>query len=78
MSNNTKQQAWILWILAIVITLSSVVYQRKTGPTYPVTGEVTIDGKTVTYHLMRSQNTGENAEIDLGASKPEFNVGLVH
>ena len=76
MSTNTKQQAWILWILAIVITLSSVVYQRKTGPTYPVTGEVTIDGKTVTYHLMRSQNTGENAEIDLGASKPEFNATL--
>lgn len=76
MSNNTKQQAWILWILAIVITLSSVVYQRKTGPTYPVTGEVEIDGKTVTYHLMRSQNTGENAEIDLGASKPDFNATL--
>ncbi|MBT4035880.1 MAG: hypothetical protein HOB84_09885 [Candidatus Marinimicrobia bacterium] len=76
MSNNTKQQAWILWVLAIVITLSAVVYQRKTGPTYPVTGEVTIDGKTVSYHLMRSQNTGENAEIDLGASKPEFNATL--
>ena len=76
MSNNTKQQAWILWILAIVITLSSVVYQRKTGPTYPVTGEVEIDGKTVSYHLMRSQNTGENAEINLGAAKPDFNATL--
>jgi len=76
MSNNTKQQAWLLWILAIVITLSSVVYQRKTGPTYPVTGEVNINGKTVSYHLLRSQNSGEMAEIDLGASKPEFNATL--
>jgi len=76
MSNNTKQQAWVLWVLAIVITLASVVYQRKTGPTYPVDGEIEINGKTVTYHLMRSQNTGENAEIDLGAAKPEFNATL--
>jgi len=76
MSSNTKQQAWILWILAIVITLASVVYQRKTGPTYPVNGEIQINGKTVTYNLMRSQNTGENAVIDLGASKPEFNATL--
>ena len=76
MSNNTKQQAWLLWILAVIITLSSVVYQRKTGPTYPVTGEININDKSVSYHLLRSQNTGENAEIDLGASKPEFNATL--
>ncbi len=76
MSNNTKQQAWLLWILTIIMTLASVVYQRTTGPTYPVSGEVIINGKTVSYHLLRSQNTGENAEIDLGASKPEFNATL--
>lgn len=76
MANNTKQQAWILWILAVVITLSSVVYQRRTGPTYPVKGEINIQGKSVNYYLPRSQNTGETAEIDLGASKPEFNATL--
>lgn len=76
MSNNTKQQAVILWVLAILITLASVVYQRKTGPTYPIDGEIEIDGKMITYHLVRSQNTGENAEIDLGAAKPEFNATL--
>jgi len=76
MSNNTKQQAILLWVLAVVITLGSVVYQRKTGPTYPVSGEVEINGKTVSYHLLRSQNTGENAEVDIAASKPEFNATL--
>ncbi len=76
MSENTKLQAWILWVITIVVTLSSVAYQRATGPTYPVKGELEIGGKMVSYYLPRSQNTGENAVIDLGAAKPEFNATL--
>jgi len=76
MSENTKLQAGLLWVLAIVVTLSSVVYQRTTGPTYPVKGDVEIGGKQVSYYLPRSQNTGENAVIDLSAAKPEFNATL--
>ena len=76
MSHNTKRQASLLWALAIVMTLSSVAYQRTTGPTYPVKGEIEIGGKTVSYHLPRSQNTGENAVIDLNISKPEFSATI--
>jgi len=76
MSENTKLQATLLWVLAVIVTLSSVIYQRKTGPTYPVSGETEIAGKTVGYHLLRSQNTGENAEIDLTVAQPEFNATL--
>ena len=76
MSNNTKQQATLLWVLAIIITLSSVVYQRKTGPTYPVTGSMDVDGTTIDFHFPRSQNTGENAIIDLTVSDPAFNASL--
>ena len=76
MSNNTKRQATLLWVLAVIVTLSSVIYQRKTGPTYPVKGAVEHNGKTVSYFFPRSQNTGENAEIDLGVSLPEFNATL--
>jgi len=74
MSNNTKSQAALLWVLAVFVTLASVVYQRKTGPTYPVSGEKEINGKRVEFHFMRSQNTGENAEIDLSVAKPDFNA----
>lgn len=65
MTNNTKAQATVLWILAIFITLSSVVYQRKTGPTYPVEGSTTILGTDIEYYFPRSQNTGEQATITL-------------
>ncbi|MEA3286884.1 MAG: hypothetical protein U9Q77_05870 [Candidatus Marinimicrobia bacterium] len=76
MSDNTKLQAGLLWALAIFITLSSVVYQRATGPTYPVKGQISLNGKEISYHLPRSQNTGENAVIDLSAAKPEFSATL--
>ncbi|NQV29595.1 MAG: hypothetical protein HQ508_01790 [Candidatus Marinimicrobia bacterium] len=76
MSENTRLQAGILWALAILITLASVVYQRKTGPTYPVTGELNLAGKLVSFHLPRSQNTGTSAEINLSAAKPDFNATL--
>jgi len=65
MSNNTKTQATLLWVLATIITLSSVVYQRATGPTYPVKGELDLNGSVISYFLPRSQNTGENAVIQI-------------
>jgi len=76
MSNNTKQQAALLWVLTVMITLASVIYQRKTGPTYPVDGELDVNGKRVTYHLPRSWNTGESALIQLGSEAPGINAIL--
>jgi len=43
-----------IWILAIVITLASAVYQRLTGPTYPVEGEAEVAGSPISYELLRS------------------------
>lgn len=50
----------LLWILSLLITLSFAIYQRKTGPTYPVKGTaVSSDGKfKVNYKLLRSCTTG--------------------
>ncbi|MDT8322525.1 MAG: hypothetical protein RRA94_00335 [Bacteroidota bacterium] len=44
----------LLWILALLITLASAYYQRKTGPTYPVDGSVAVGDATVHYSLTRS------------------------
>jgi hypothetical protein len=44
----------LLWILAIAITLGSAVYQRRTGPTYPVEGSGEISESVVEYELLRS------------------------
>ncbi len=44
----------IYWILALFITLSSAMYQRTTGPTYPVDGQAEVGELTVFYTLTRS------------------------
>lgn len=53
----------LLWVLAAVITIGLVIYQRSTGPTYPVRGEVVIGNETVSYRLIRSFSGTENAGI---------------
>lgn len=53
----------ILWIAAVVITLSSVYYQRRTGPTYPITGDIGINGQAITFSFPRSHDTGVDAPI---------------
>ena len=55
----------ILWILTIVITLSSLIYQRLTGPTYPIRGSADIAGETVKYELLRSHETTGDAAMVL-------------
>ncbi|MBC8174460.1 MAG: hypothetical protein H8E82_02235 [Candidatus Marinimicrobia bacterium] len=59
------KQSFFLWILALIITLSSVVYQRKTGPTYPVRRSVDIGGKHIQYELLRSHNSDTDAVMNL-------------
>ncbi|TVR42325.1 MAG: hypothetical protein EA394_03845 [Bacteroidia bacterium] len=44
----------LFWIIAIVITLSSAIYQRMTGPTHPYRGSVEIAGEEISIRLIRS------------------------
>ncbi|MCB9016622.1 MAG: hypothetical protein H6541_12565 [Lentimicrobiaceae bacterium] len=60
-----NNKALYFWIATVVITLASVVYQRATGPTYPMKGKVTIGSETVKYKLLRSYGGPDNAEISI-------------
>ena len=53
----------IFWILAVVITISTVIYQRKTGPTYPVNRTVEIAGADIEVILPRSHGGNTDREI---------------
>ena len=55
----------LLWIVAFLITAASAVYQRRTGPTYPVRGKVVLDETIVSYRLLRSHEVGQGAPIRL-------------
>jgi hypothetical protein len=55
----------LLWILAAFITLVSAVYQRVTGPTYPVSGEVRFAGQMIPFRFNRSHPGPSNALVDI-------------
>lgn len=62
----------VLWIIAIVLTLASIVYQRLTGPIHPARGSVVIGEETINFRLLRSHDTTADAEIKIKASDPDI------
>lgn len=57
----------VLWIIALLVTLSSAAYQRLTGPTHPLRINTEVAGQEVGGRLIRSQNIDVAVPIDLQA-----------
>ncbi len=62
---NSIGKATILWVLAVIITMAAAVYQKRTGPTYPVRVERDVAGKMMKFDLIRTYNTGTQAAVKL-------------
>ena len=58
----------LFWIIAIVVTLISAFYQRVTGPTFPLSGKVVLDGKEIAYKLERSHSSSSNYFIEINTN----------
>lgn len=65
------KKAYLFWSVSIFITIASVIYQRMTGPTYPVKGTFVAEGTQVTYTLERSHSTNEDYVIRIPVTNPE-------
>ncbi|NLE34201.1 MAG: hypothetical protein GX622_03785 [Bacteroidales bacterium] len=46
---------FLFWTLAVIITVAAAMYQRTTGPTYPLKTNVTVDATEYSFALKRSQ-----------------------
>lgn len=62
---NDKRKNIILWVIAVLFTLSLVVYQRMTGPTYPIRGKVEIGSEKIKFRLLRTHDTGIDAPVEI-------------
>ncbi len=62
----------IFWILSLLITLGGAYYQRKTGPTYPVSGKILLGDKVIKYHLERSHSSSSDYNIKLNFGDPSI------
>ena len=60
-----KSRPWLLWAISVLITLASAVYQRITGPTYPLRGQVVVGSDTIRFRLLRSFENPADGEVAL-------------
>ncbi len=58
-----KTRNIIFWILAVIITVASAYYQRITGPTYPLSGSDSFQGKDIIYRFERSHSTNSDCPV---------------
>jgi len=49
-----------LWVIAFLITASSAIYQRRTGPTRPVRGNLEFTEQKVPYEFERTHSTSQD------------------
>jgi hypothetical protein len=68
----------ILWILAILITVGTAYYQRKTGPTYPKAVNVTVNDSTREIRLVRSLGLDERPEVKLNVDDTSIQARLFY
>jgi hypothetical protein len=72
-----KKQTF-LWILAVLVTLVTAYYQRKTGPTKPVSHSVELLGETIESSFPRSHGGETDAEIRITAENNKIEGMLVY
>jgi hypothetical protein len=60
----------IFWVLAVVISLSIMVYQRITGPTYEKDYKITLNGTTYQFELPRSHGGETDCPVALLLPEP--------
>jgi hypothetical protein len=66
------------WTLAVVLTLATAVYQRRSGPTYPVRGKVAVGGSEIGYRLPRSASNDRDCGISVGVADPAVTGVLLY
>ncbi len=60
----------VRWIVAVVITLGSLVWQRMSGPTYPARGSVALGGQRIAMKLERSHSIASDQPVAVRAADP--------
>ena len=68
----------LFWFLAFIITAASAFYQRRTGPTYPVSGKAVLTNGEISFELQRSAEITSDREVSLEVPDPEVGGRLLY
>ena len=72
-----KAKKAMFWVLAVIISLAAMFYQRMTGPTYPKKYKITYQNEEYSFSLPRSNN-GRPGDYPVKVELPEpFSANLV-
>lgn len=67
----SQPRLWVtvlLWVVAVVLMVSSAAYQEMTGPTHPLRGTADFGGgKHISYKLIRSEEVVRDARVAVPA-----------
>lgn len=66
----------LFWVLAVIITFSAVIYQRKTGPTYDKKIKITIQNTEYQFKLVRSHGGETDCPVVLNVPDKQINGEL--
>lgn len=65
---NQKLKTTLIFLFSLIFTLFIAVYQRMTGPTYPVKGRITIGKQELKYKLIRAYDGADQAPVQITVS----------
>lgn len=68
----------MIWIAALIITLSAAIYQRATGPTYPLNLSTEFAGEDFDFELTRSASIGEGCIVEIPQSENFTEAKIVY
>ncbi|MCM2313587.1 MAG: hypothetical protein NDJ92_00355 [Thermoanaerobaculia bacterium] len=68
---------WLLWLVAVAATVGAFMYQDKTGPTYPLEGELETAAGRVRFIFVRSETLDTELPILLVDPVPAGVTGRV-
>lgn len=71
--NNKKA---LIWIFAVLLTISAAIYQRLTGPTHPQRTSATIAGQTYKFKLLRTFDGPADCQITIAIADQEVSGTL--
>jgi hypothetical protein len=71
------KRLFLLWLTTLIITISFLVYQKMSGPTYPVRYKVEVGGETLKGKFSRSGDINEDLELAITTANENLKADLV-
>lgn len=69
---------FVFWLLAFVVTIFILVYQRMTGPTYPLGGKTSLADTEISYELPRTHVVTSDCEVSVTVPHSEIKGILIY